>query len=398
MFAFNVHPAYVSLGDGIQVAWNYLVATWRRWLPVVIVVALLDAIVSSVLSTQVPADMSTLVYTDPETGRVVFSNGYWQIIGQAVEGGIVGWIVTTVAGWVIAGIAIAGLRARPATAGWIADRGLVAFGAAILVFVVMIGVAILCGVALIVSAALPILLLITVPGILVAFIWIAIRLAFVTLAAFDGHGAVDSLQHSWNLSQKSVLRLLGWGVVAWLIGLVFTIPAGIVSQLFGSSALAGLGSGLSRGVEMVGSCFTTFMMAVLYESQLQRREIMAGRAIDPGPAVAMYGQGGGPYPGGPSGPGWGGAPGYPYPPAGYPPSPYSPAGYPQAQPGWEPSPASYPPSSYPNPAYPGAGTPPVAYPPPTGLLRPWPQSEPAQPGLADQPGAGPDGTQGGGPQ
>jgi hypothetical protein len=346
VFAFAVHPAFITLGDAIQVAWGYLAATWRKWLPVVVVVGIVDMVFSAVTSSIIGADASTWFTEDPITGRLVANPEFGQAIGRlvAVSGGEL--LVTLVAGWAIAGIAIAGLRGRPLDFGWIIGRGVVALLSSILIGLAFVGVFVLWFVAMMISAIIPPVLLVTVPGGIVFFVWVLVRLIFTTLAVFDGHGPVDALSESWALSNRSVGRLLGWGVVAWLLSLAFGILGGIVSSIFSGSGAGPVASGLSSAVAMTGSAFTTFLMAVLYESQRLRRNIMAG--TEPMPAAPYGVPGVGPYPGGPGTPGWNsGAAGYPL--YGYPTSP---------QPGWG-APAS---GGYPGWGNPSAGQP-GAYPP-----------------------------------
>jgi hypothetical protein len=385
VFAFNVHPAYVTLGDGIQVAWDYLVASWRRWLPVVAAVGVVSLIAALLTSSIVPADSTTWFTEDPVTGRLVAGPEFGNALGRVFAIWGLQFLVTFVAGWFVAAIAIAGLRGRPLEVGWIIGRGVLAFLASILAGLAVVGVMIAWFVALVISAVFPPLLLVTFPSGVVLVVWVVVRLIFTTLAVFDGRGVFDALSESWNLSSRSVLRLLGWGIVAGLLVFAFGILAGLFTTVFSSGAAASVASGLSSAVSQVGACFTMFMLAVLYESQRLRRDIMAG--IEPMPA-GPYGAGGaaadtyaGGIPdwnaGGPVHPGTGYAP-VQYPPTTYPPALFptdghkgwGSTGYQAANPGATRQ--GYPP--YPAaPADPMAETdPPTADPVPPGAWR-WPE-------------------------
>jgi hypothetical protein len=102
--------------------------------------------------------------------------------------------------------------------------------------------------------------------------YIAIRLVFVNLAVFDGFGPIEAIRESWRISQRSVLRLLGWGLMAFLLGLGFVIVGGLASSPFSATGLAAVGQAASAAVTTTGSCLVVFLMAVLYESQRARSD------------------------------------------------------------------------------------------------------------------------------
>jgi hypothetical protein len=345
VLAFSAHPAFITLGDAIQVAWSYLAATWRKWLPVVVVVGVTQALVAAYIGS-VAYNSTDFLIEDPITGRFVWNDEAASMFWRMMAASGAEMIVSLVASWAIAGIAIAGLRGRPITPNWILGRGLVALVSSILVSLVIIGLIILWVVAFVISAVFPPLLLVTIPGGIAVLIWVGVRLIFATLAVFDGYGPLDALSESWALSHRSVMRLLGWGIVAGLLAIAFGLLTNALTGVFATGGMQIVTSGFTLAISEVGGCFTTFLMSVLYESQRLRRNIMAGS--EPMPAVPYGVPGVGPYPGGPVIPGWNsGAPVYPpvYPPSAYPTTP---------QPGWG-TPAA-------GGGYPGWGNPQAGYP------------------------------------
>jgi hypothetical protein len=284
--------------------------------------------------------------------------------------------VSLVASWVFYATAIAGLRNRPVTLESVVLRGLLYLVAGILMavvaFVAILAVTILVVVVTVLSPPLGVLLiLLLVFAAIPVALYLEARLILTGMAIFDGFGPIEGIKESWRLSNGSVMRLLGWGVMAWLISLAFAILAGVVSTPFTLGGLAPVGQGFSAGVTAVAACLTTYMMAVIYESQRARLD---PTLYGPPPAPAYFGYPGpGPawpaYQGTP--PAWPGAPGTP--PPGFYPGPNA------AGPGWPGAPGT--PPAWPGapgtpPAWPGAPTNPTAIP---GWVNPnaapaWPPS------------------------
>jgi hypothetical protein len=378
VFSFSAHPATITVTQGIQDAFAYLSQTWKTWLPVVIVIALCELLVRAVVGS---VSTANLYYSDPYTNQITWSTNSGAVLGRLIWLELLTIAVSTIGGWVFVGLAVAGLRRQPLTASRVINRGLLTIVYTLVVLAV-VGVA---AVALILVTVLvpPIgvlLLLVATP----VAIYVAIRLVFANLAIFDGFGPIDAAYESWRLSQSSVLRLLGWGLMAWLIDIGFGIVAGIASLPFTAGGSDSVGGAISTGVGTVGSCLTVFMMAALYESQRARMDMNLY-----GP-VPMYGGYGYPSPP-PAIPGWvdPNAPaqyGYPQqPPApyGYPQQPPAPYGYPQqppTAPGWVNPGAPPPPYGWvnPNPQPPAFNYPGQAQ-PGSGWLGPQPPATPAYP-------------------
>lgn len=357
MYKFRAHPATISVGDGIQDAFGYLQASWRTWLPVVAVVGAATFVLYSSISTTVTRD---LYYIDPYTNQVVLNQDAFSRLlgGVLLVGGLVS-LLTLVGTWVFTAIAIAGLRNRPLTLSWVVMRGLVtvvsglviAFGFVFAVLGLVVAIAIATSVSRSLGGLLAIVVLLcAIP----LGIYVGVRLALTSLAIFDGFGPIAAIQESWRLSQRSVLRLVGWGLMAGVIAIGFAIVATVAIIPLNTSRAEPLAQAISTGISTTGSCLIIFMMAALYESQRCRSD---PRLFPYAPGPTYPGQGPAwPYPYGPG-------PAYPgqYPAGPYPASPVCPGQGPAGPYPYGPGPAypgQYLPGPYPyppGPAYPGQG-------------------------------------------
>jgi hypothetical protein len=325
VFALRVQPAYATVGDGISHAWNWMLETWPKWLPVAVTVGLAGLVVYAAIDTK----MADLYRTDPETGRMVAAPGWEREVPGLVAASLLVGAVQAIAGWYFLALAIGGLRNRPVTTAYVIGRGLVALWSSI---VVAFAVGLVAAFGLLVAVVtMPLGALLLMAGI-VGLLYVGIRLTFSGLAIFDGRGPIEGLKVSWSLSEQSVLRVFGWVLVGSLIVLAFGLVAAIFSALLQAGAYP-VAQGISLAFEEAGSLFIIFMTAVLYESQRAR--------LDP----SFYPTGPLPYPTypGPMGPYAGPYPG-PYPQAPYPPAASPPGQWPSG---------AYPP--YPYPPYPPAG-------------------------------------------
>jgi hypothetical protein len=355
VFQSPVHPAAVTIGDGIELAVHALTVSWKKWGPAVAAVAAVQAVPSLVVG-----DIGAWYEIDRYTGRVIWSPALQEKAWLLGLSFLLVLAVTMVSGWVFAGVAISGLRNRPLTAGWVATRGLLTLAAGILIgvciFVTLIaGILVL---VVLVATTGPLALLALLAGI-VGLVYLAVRLAFFTLAIFDGYGALDGIAESWSLSERSVARVFGWGLMAALIGLGFSIAGGIVSGSLSSMHQDVAAEVASAGITCVSSVFLVFLLTVLYESQRSRRDFAIQpywQPPQPGPYPPY--PGGGPYAGdaGPTPP----YPGAPNPDAWHVHGPYAggPWGaYPGApNSGWLPIPGQAPEQTPPDAPPGGSGT------------------------------------------
>ena len=369
MFSLSTHPAFLTVTQGIQDAFRYLGTTWRRWLPMVVAVAVctlaLYAVLYAILGS---SDFTNLYYVDRYSSRIQWAPDaqakLLSLVFPMLALGSVYLVVSAVAGWVFCATAIDGLRNRPFSASNLINRGLRAIAAGIVIGLVGSGAFFALIVFTIVTLGIGILLwFVAIP----AAVYVAIRISFYNLAIFDGFGPIDGIKESWRLSKGSVLRIFGWGLMAGLIGIVFSFASSFVSIPFTLAGAQAVGQALSTAIAMTASCFSIYMMAVLYESERARKNPAAyGLVQTPNPyapnpyAAGPYAQGPSPYAQWPT----------PYAQA---PNPYAPNPYAQA-----PNPYAQWPTPYaqaPNPYAPAPYSPPPTWqgtPPP----QPWPAPQP----------------------
>jgi hypothetical protein len=266
MFTFKVHPAAVSVTDGIQHAFDYLGTNWRSWWPVVAVLALADFVFFMALASiaedgfYVVNEMTNEIKMVPNAGDLVL---------QLIPFVALYLLVAVAAQMTLTGIAVAGLRGWRLTASIVVRRGLVAVASYLIVTAAAFGALLVWAIVAVASGGLGILALFFLVPVAV---YASLRLQFVGFAIFEGFGPVGGLQESWRLSQGAVLRIFGWALMSGLISIGFSIVGTIASAPLSSSSPAGigLGQGISGAVTGVYSVFGVFFMAVLYESQRAR--------------------------------------------------------------------------------------------------------------------------------
>lgn len=241
--------------------------SWKKWLPVAVVVAVVNLLVGAfLLNIDGP-----LYSTDRWSGRVV-----WNVAGDELFGALAGTailaIVSMAAAWIYTGIVVAGIRNRPITIGWLASCGLTSVVASLIIaFIVVCAVfaaIIVLSVAAQILGGLSIVLWIAM---LVGFVIAVIRVSLVAIAIFDGSGPMEGIFDSWELTQGAVLRVLGWALVAAVIVVGLSIAGTVASLPFSSADSRPLAQCISSFASQVGACLTVFLMAVLYESQYARR-------------------------------------------------------------------------------------------------------------------------------
>ncbi len=258
---FNYHPAYITVSHGLAVAARYWRESWPLWILPVAAIVLVNGLAWVVFgSTTLDTPNYFLNGGAGRAPRVpTFTPA--QLAGPLATG-----LIGMVAQWFIAAVAIAGLRGRHITAGWVISAGLGTIGAALLGTMAMITAV---AVGILMTAISPLLLLGLV-AVVPAAIYMGLRLAFWTLAIFDGHGVIGGARFSWLITQGSVLRMIGWGLVAGGLSLgvsVVTIPVRFASGLAGVAAPAEM---LVAGLTATFQVFALILMTVLYESQRWR--------------------------------------------------------------------------------------------------------------------------------
>ncbi|MHB8892232.1 MAG: hypothetical protein ACYC65_09355 [Candidatus Limnocylindrales bacterium] len=188
------------------------------------------------------------------------------LLPQLIVSTIVIGSVTMVAGWVYLAIAIAGLRGYRVLPGWILRRGVRTFAADLLMtvaFAAIFGV-----LALISIAGGPGLVLVVMITAFVPAVYVSIRLVFWSLAIFDGAGIAQGFQATWRISRAAVGRMLGWGVMVAIIGLLVRGVAEVVTTPLGNGSA--IRAGITAAVTEAFAAYSMIALAVIYESQRRR--------------------------------------------------------------------------------------------------------------------------------
>ena len=343
MFRLSNNPAAISAADGLQDALAYLQKSWRRWVPVVGAIAAFSLLTYGLVGS---LDARSLYHIDAQTGLAVWNADALSKLAGPIASGFASALVVAVGSWVFYATAIAGLRNRPLTFSGVVMRGLVtvlsgvivAAAAIILVIGLILALVAVATVAPPVARLLVILLALAATPVV---IYLLVRFVFTGLAIFDGFGPIEGIRQSWRLSQGSVLRMFGWGVLALVMNIAIASVGSVMVALFSTTEIAPLAQAASAALGATGSCLIIFMMAVLYESERARKD----------PTLYPYA----------AWPGSGSQPPAPYAPGPVPAWPagqYTPGPYPAnpaAMPGWvAPGPIGPPPAWATNPANPTA--------------------------------------------
>jgi hypothetical protein len=190
--------------------------------------------------------------------------------------------VGTIGGWVFYAAAIAGLRNRGITPWWVIERGLMVLLVDVAWGALAVGVVVILDLA---SGGVPGLLLLTLLVTLPTAVYIYVRIVFYPLAIFDGCGPIESLKKSWRISEGSVWRLFGWGIVATVVNAVVIIAAATALNPGADKGMEPIRMAVSVGITGTGACFAACLLAMLYESQLARHH-PSRLLANAGPATA----------------------------------------------------------------------------------------------------------------
>ncbi len=262
----TVNPADIGLVDALRAAGRYWLATPAHWVLPVVAVALVNLLAALVLGgAAITSEQLQAVLVNGPLGTQMDMERLPKVIAGPVAVGL----VTLVARWFLVANAIAGLRGRELTAGWVVTSGLRAFLADMLVSLSMV---ILFSVALSLGPTGLLVILAVAP----LAIYLGIRLQFWTLAIFDGRSVFGGADTSWRVTRRAVLRVAGWALAILGLGILVAIPLTIVDLVAGSVPV--VGAVIGGTAEMALSAFTVVVMAILYESQRLRTDPAAYQA------------------------------------------------------------------------------------------------------------------------
>ena len=264
--SFTSDPAEIDIGEGLSIAARYWRATADLWSLPVAIVAAVTAVATWAISGLMPGSTLPATFTPGMDPMTVIG----PLLPQLVVSTVVIGSVTMVAGWIYLSIAIAGLRDYRVMPGWILRRGVRALAADLLVTIAFVAV----------FGALALFSLIGGLGLLVvvmvtAFVpaaYVSIRLVFWSLAIFDGADIVGGFHATWRISRGAVARMLGWGVMVAVIGLVVRGGAELVTTPIGDGSP--IRAGITAAITEVFAAYSMIALAVIYESQ-RRRTILA---------------------------------------------------------------------------------------------------------------------------
>jgi hypothetical protein len=277
---FRVNPAFVTLGDGIELAVAHLRANLAIWAVPTAIYTLVAGVLTWWLTDAFLGQLMQYRY-DPGSAeamsRMVLDN-VPGLIGYALLL-LIGGIALS---WVAMAIAVGGLPGRRMTPDQAVGAGLRTVVLGILYVVVAVpAMFALVAVGLVAGRAAIALLLLFIPAVMFGFAYLAVRLTFAPYALFDGVGILDSLRLSWAITRGGMLRTLGWWLAIVGISIGISIGTGLASAAFAAAPL--IGTLISTLVTTAFQFFTAILLAILYESQRMRQVYATGAALPGGP-------------------------------------------------------------------------------------------------------------------
>jgi hypothetical protein len=274
---FLEDPASIDIGTGLAIAARYWRATVDLWSLPVAIVAAVTAVATWATAGLVPAGGLPVQIT-PGTDPMKLLGPY---LPQLLVSTFVIGTATMVASWVYLAIAVAGLRGYRVTPGWILMRGVRTFVADLLVSVAFAAIfATLALLAILGGSGLLAVVMVTA---FVPAAYITIRLVFWSLAIFDGAGLAQGFHATWQVSRGAVARMLGWGAMVAVIGLLVRGIAEVVTMPLGDANP--VRAGVTAAVTEAFGAYSMFALAVIYESQ--RRRTILGSPSGPYPVTGF---------------------------------------------------------------------------------------------------------------
>jgi hypothetical protein len=273
---FQRPAAWVTIGEAFGLAWRYWTLTWDRWVLAVAAVALANGLATALLGDTL---LDQSVMRQLMAGEAVDP----AIVPRLMAGPLAVAVVSIVADWFLYANAVAGLRGREITLGWVLRSGLPLLAGLFLVAtVVTLLVSIL---ALLGPVGLLVMLLAILPA-----LYVAIRCQFWVVGIFDGLAIGASIRQSWDLTRGAVLRVLGWGAAMFGLSLVLSLGVGITTGMLAvfPGLMAGISAAAGSLVQAAFGAFAVVMTAILYESQRQRHAgaVAGPYGGDPSPVAA----------------------------------------------------------------------------------------------------------------
>lgn len=267
-FDFGGSAATLTIGTAYRAALALMRATVPRWAIPAAVITIANIVAAGVLLRllgDAAAGLPALVSQNAQS-IAVDPAAFTDLVGRSVAAASVAtavlWLISMVGSLLFAALAIDGLRGGRLAIGEVFRRGVAGLVASLVVSLAIVGGFLL---VMVVATVLPFLLLVAFPVLLVALVYVQARMSFVVLAAMDGAGVLGSVRRSWQISEGAVLRVIGWYLVAALVGFLAGIPLGILSGL-----VPVVGSAIAGFLGIALSAYLLLVTAGLYESQRLR--------------------------------------------------------------------------------------------------------------------------------
>ena len=173
---FTRSAAWVTIGEGLSLGARYWAATWERWVLAVVAVALTDGLATWLLGSTL-LDQATMTQLMLPGANAIDPSALPRLLAGPLAVGV----VSLVAGWFLYANAVAGLRGREVTLGWV-------LGAGLRTLLMLAGVAFVLTGIFAVLALLGPLGLLAMAGALPMLVYLAFRLQFWVVGVFDGSG------------------------------------------------------------------------------------------------------------------------------------------------------------------------------------------------------------------
>jgi hypothetical protein len=239
----GVPPGNLSLGTAIEVAFRAL-GKPAFIVPIMVIAVVVNAITEVILGPSLTRMQALADGTRPTIEEV-----------NALLGAIVAGLVFSLIGGAIAAIygtvwaAAASIGPLPSVGETLALAGrrwVGVLGASVLVGAITLGALLLGGIVVAVLAQVSAAVAFGLAmAMIVALIWFIARLYMTTWLAADGVAVLTSLRTSWQITEGSVLRIVGW---TFVYGLLFALVAAAAGVVLGRVPY--VGQGIAQGLTL----------------------------------------------------------------------------------------------------------------------------------------------------
>ena len=279
---FRVNPAFVTLGEAVELTIAHMRANLVIWLvPTAIYTLVAGALTWAVTDAFLGQLMQ---YRDDAASAEAMAQAFLDNVP-----GLIGFVLLLVVGglalyWIAMALAVGGLPGRRMTPDQAIGAGLRTIVLGIIYLVIAVpAMFALVALGLFAGDAAIWLLLLFIPLVLFGFAFIAIRLSFALYAIFDGVGIIDSVRLSWTISRGAMLRILGWLLAIGAISFGISIATSLAGSAFAAAPL--IATLFSTLLTTAFQFFTAIVLVILYESQRMRHVFASPGSVLPGGPV-----------------------------------------------------------------------------------------------------------------